>query len=377
MPVYRKVLYSLMAFAVAVAVFFGGFWTAKLTADKDLKELEFILSTYKKNYYDIDDEKDIVGLFADELLKDDKYSEYYTKEEYAEIKSQDAGNREGVGVALNADGKIVTVIGNSSAYKAGVKENGMITGVKAVDAAKFTKVNGDDEIGNEFNKFKPEEEFVIEVSYGAEKAAYNVKRSAYLQTYVKYYSDSGEYAFLSDDGKTVEFSRRGDNARYPLNGSENAKIAVIDYDGFSGNGAGLTGSVGQFEKALEKFKEEGKETLIVDLRNNGGGFVNIMLSVASMLTTERNGEKLVGMVVKESGGNTESYSMPKACGQKYGIKNVIFLANGGSASASEALMGCMLDYDTDSSVRVILEKSVDITGETVYKTYGKGIMQTT
>lgn len=115
MPVYRKVLYSLMAFAVAVAVFFGGFWTAKLTADKDLKELEFILSTYKKNYYDIDDEKDIVGLFADELLKDDKYSEYYTKEEYAEIKSRDAGNRDGVGVALNSDGKIITVIGNSPA----------------------------------------------------------------------------------------------------------------------------------------------------------------------------------------------------------------------------------------------------------------------
>ena len=115
----------------------------------------------------------------------------------------------------------------------------------------------------------------------------------------------------------------------------------------------------------------------MDLRDNGGGFVNIMLSVASMLTTERNGEKLVGMVVKESGGNTARYVTPKASGQKYGVKNVIFLANDGSASASEALMGCLLDYDTDSSVRVILEKSVDTAGEAVYKTYGKGVMQTT
>ena len=49
MSVLKKVLYSLTAFAVALVVFFGGFWTAKLTADKDLKELEFILSVYKKN----------------------------------------------------------------------------------------------------------------------------------------------------------------------------------------------------------------------------------------------------------------------------------------------------------------------------------------
>lgn len=377
MSVLKKVLYSLTAFAVALVVFFGGFWTAKLTADKDLKELEFILSVYKKNYYDIDEEKDLVGLFADELLKDDKFSEYYTKEQFAEIKRSDAGNREGVGVALDKSGRVVTVIGNSPAYRAGVKENGVITGVKAVGASGFIKVNGDEEIGEKFAEFKPDEQFIIEVDYDGKKQEHTIKRSAYLQTYVKYYSFSGEYAFLSDDGKIVEFSRMGDNTRYPLSGSENEKIAVIDYDGFSGNGAGLTGSVGQFEKALEKFGEEGKETLIVDLRDNGGGFVNIMLSVASMLTTERNGEKLVGMVVKESGGNTERYVMPKASGQKYGVKNVIFLANDGSASASEALMGCLLDYDTDSSVRVILEKSVDTAGEAVYKTYGKGVMQTT
>ncbi len=377
MSVLKKVLYSLTAFAVALVVFFGGFWTAKLTADKDLKELEFILSVYKKNYYDIDEEKDLVGLFADELLKDDKFSEYYTKEQFAEIKRSDAGNREGVGVALDKSGRIVTVIGNSPAYRAGVKENGVITGVKAVGASGFTKVNGDEEIGEKFTEFKPDEQFVVEVDYNGKKQEHTIKRSAYLQTYVKYYSFSGEYAFLSDDGKNVKISRMGDNTRYPLSGSENEKIAVIDYDGFSGNGAGLTGSVGQFGKALEKFKEEGKETLIVDLRDNGGGFVNIMLSVASMLTTERNGEKLVGMVVKESGGNTERYVMPKASGQKYGVKNVIFLANDGSASASEALMGCLLDYDTDSSVRVILEKSVDTAGEAVYKTYGKGVMQTT
>lgn len=375
MPVYKKILYPFFAVTIAISVFFGGFWTAKLTTDKDIKELDFIISTYKKNYYDIDDEKDLVGLFADELLKDDKYSEYYTKEEYEKLKSSDAGNRDGIGISVTSDGKIISVIGNSPAYKSGVKENGVVTGVKSVDEKDFLSVSGDDEIGEAISNFNSNEDFIIRVDYGTEEKEYTVKRTSYLQTYVKYYSDSGEYAFFSDDGKTISFSRSGDNTRYPLEAS--FSFAVIDYDGFSGNGSELLGSVGQFKKALEKFKEEGKQTLIVDLRNNGGGFVNIMLSVASMLINEQNEKTLVGMVVKNSKGNIESYSMPKSTGQNYGIKTIVFLANAGSASASEALMGCVLDYDTDFSVKVILEKSTDASGETVYKTYGKGVMQTT
>ena len=48
----------------------------------------------------------------------------------------------------------------------------------------------------------------------------------------------------------------------------------------------------------------------------------------------------------------------------------------GTASAAEALIGAILDYDSENIVSVVVSSST-LNGETVYKTYGKGIMQTT
>ena len=48
----------------------------------------------------------------------------------------------------------------------------------------------------------------------------------------------------------------------------------------------------------------------------------------------------------------------------------------GTASASEALIGAMLDYDVNNIVSVVVSSST-LNGQTVYKSYGKGIMQST
>ena len=53
------------------------------------------------------------------------------------------------------------------------------------------------------------------------------------------------------------------------------------------------------------------------------------------------------------------------------------MGDDGTASASEALIGAMLDYDKEGIVNVVLSGYKDKSGEIVYRTYGKGIMQTT
>ena len=53
------------------------------------------------------------------------------------------------------------------------------------------------------------------------------------------------------------------------------------------------------------------------------------------------------------------------------------LADENTASASEMLIGAMLSYDTQDKIEVVLAPSKDDDGQTVYKSYGKGIMQTT
>ena len=61
------------------------------------------------------------------------------------------------------------------------------------------------------------------------------------------------------------------------------------------------------------------------------------------------------------------------------IEKIVFLANSGSASASEALMGSVLDYDKFSGAnctRVILDATYE-NGKEVFRSYGKGIMQST
>ena len=78
-------------------------------------------------------------------------------------------------------------------------------------------------------------------------------------------------------------------------------------------------------------------------------------------------------------GKTESYKAKASKYSEFKFEKIIFLANSGSASASEALMGAVLDYDKQSNkniVKVVLDPSYE-NNEVVYRTYGKGIMQTT
>ncbi len=95
--------------------------------------------------------------------------------------------------------------------------------------------------------------------------------------------------------------------------------------------------------------------IVLDLRNNPGGFLQASVAVASDFLKE-------GVVVSQesSDGTKESYSVDKSQGRLVNDKMVV-LVNGGSASASEILAGALHDY-----------KRALLVGE---KTFGKGTVQ--
>lgn len=107
-------------------------------------------------------------------------------------------------------------------------------------------------------------------------------------------------------------------------------------------------------KAAQEFKSKGAKGVIVDLRDNGGGYLDAAQAVAGLWLNN----KLV--VTEKTNGQVVDSIMSGTNPILAGMKTVV-LVNGGSASASEILSGALQDYDVATLV-----------GE---KTFGKGTVQ--
>lgn len=107
-------------------------------------------------------------------------------------------------------------------------------------------------------------------------------------------------------------------------------------------------------EAADNFKRQGVKGVILDLRNNGGGYLTAAQDVAGLwldnqvVVTERSQGKVVDEL--RSGTNAILSDMP-----------TVLLVNGSSASASEIVAGALKDY-----------KKATLVGE---KTFGKGTVQ--
>jgi carboxyl-terminal processing protease len=106
--------------------------------------------------------------------------------------------------------------------------------------------------------------------------------------------------------------------------------------------------------AAESFVAQGVKGVVVDLRDNGGGYLNAARDVAGIWLDN----KLV--VSEQANGVTTNRIMSGSRTILAGVKTVV-LVNGGSASASEILAGALRDHDVATLV-----------GET---TFGKGTVQ--
>jgi len=113
-------------------------------------------------------------------------------------------------------------------------------------------------------------------------------------------------------------------------------------------------TVPQFEAAIKQMQDKKITKLVVDLRNNPGGYLDAAISLASEWVP-------AGRIVAEkySDGSMNEHT-------SYGLHNLkdvqtVVLVNGGSASASEILAGALQDYGKATLV-----------GE---KTFGKGSVQ--
>lgn len=373
-----------VAVVAAIGMFLAGFFAGRIK-DPDVAALEFIVKTYKRHYLEYDD--DFVSVMSKSIL--DEYSEYYTKEEYAELKKISSGVRGGIGIYYGdrSDGSVVIaeVLGNSPAERAGIKAGYIVKGFRKSVDENFTEINGRQELSDALAPLALGEKFVLKLEYtdadGVHEKECTLARKEYRQTYVYYSDASGSWRFSNgneEDMDDLKFERYDE----PI-ADFGDDTAYLRYTLFYGTANGILGSAGQIEEALKKFTVSGRSKLILDLRGNGGGYVDICQSVAKFFVpAPENSFSLIATAEykkdpKTDKSKTEIFKSSAIEFGTYNYTKIIVLADENTASASEMLIGAMLSYDTQDKINVVLAPSKDDDGQTVYKSYGKGIMQTT
>ena len=133
---------------------------------------------------------------------------------------------------------------------------------------------------------------------------------------------------------TIEHEMLADHVGY---------ILITEFDGVTDE---------QFGEALDELETQGMKSLVIDLRNNGGGSVESVCNIADVLLPE-------GAIVytEYKGEEREARNSDKECIE---IPMAVII-NGASASASEILSGALQDY---GAAKIVGTQS-----------YGKGIVQ--
>ena len=249
---------------------------------------------------------------------DDPYSVYYDEEETKSLNESVTGRYFGVGALLSQDKDtgIITisrVFEGSPAQEAGLRDNDILY-----------KVSGEEVTGEDL-----------------ESVVKNIKGETGTQVELTVLrgDDREEIVVTATrrevESETVSSEMKEDGVGY---------IRITEFDSVTYD---------QYKSALEKLENDGMERLVVDLRSNPGGDLDIVCDILDLMlpkgtivyTETKTGEKTV-----YSSDEEHQFTKP-----------LVVLVNGFSASASEIFAGAVQDYQLG-----------DLVGTT---TYGKGVVQ--
>ncbi len=245
----------------------------------------------------------------------DDYTTFLDKEEAAEFNKSLNGEVSGIGAEIgvrNLQPTVLRVLDDSPAKKAGLKTGDIFVAVNGTSVAGETASGVADKVTGEAGTTVK-----LTMRRGSESLDFSITRAQISDPSVRW--------SVSDDVGILTISRFDDN----------------------------TGSLAR--KAAKEFIDKGVKSVIVDLRNNGGGYLTAAQEVASLWLD--SGKTVV--TEKSRGQVTETV---KASGNPtLKGKKTIVLVNGSSASASEIVAGALKDY-----------QAAILVGE---KTFGKGTVQ--
>ena len=324
--------YPEMVIIMIIAILFGFLignvvsFTKKETTNSSVpSELKEFVDTYNdivNNYYDKVNKEELIDAGIKGMINylDDPYATYFDGTSSTNFNQTLEGNYEGVGIEVTLDNskvKITKVFADTPAKKAGIKVGDYIT-----------KVNGESVEGKSLSdvvsliKTAKNKEVEITITRDNQEKTMKVTRTTVDMPYTssKVYEENGK------------------------------KIGYLKIEMFSNN------ITKQVKKELESLKKKNIDKLVIDVRDNPGGYLTQVTEILSLfmtkkdviyqLQTKNNNEKVYGTSSKAT------YSYP-----------VVVLINENSASASEILASAFKETYNAEIVGV--------------NSYGKGTVQNT
>lgn len=280
-----------------------------------LNAIDSVLDSFY--FEEVDDEKAKDSIYKAYLSSyGDKYTVYYTADEYKKLTETTNGTFSGIGAVcqISSEGGIllVDVYESGAGYKAGLRSGDRIIQVDGTD--------------------------VTDMDLSSAVALVNGEKGTQVGLKIVRDGATSDYTVVRDEieVQTVNYAITEDNIGY---------ISVSQFENVTAK---------QFKAAIEELKSEGAKGIIIDIRNNPGGLLTTVISMLKDILPN-------GLIVytEDKDGNRKEYSdndneeldMPLAV-----------LVNGNSASASEIFAGAIQDYGKGVIVGT--------------QTFGKGIVQT-
>ena len=290
----------------------------KIAVSKGADKISEVLNLIQSKYMGDADVDKLIDGAIEGIFKniDDPYTRYLTEEEYNEAVNSDGSEYTGIGVhiSLNSQTGAATIIGvmpETPAKEAGIKAGDIIKKINNIEVTK-------DNYYEASNLIKGEENTSVKMvlKRGAKEIEVDVIRKK----------------IISGDITTDVI---GNNIGY---------IRIFEFG---------RGVYENFKKEYNKLINDNKVTgLILDLRDNPGGFVDETVKIADLLAG-------TGLIIKEEYGDGTTKTF--VSGESACEVPLVVLVNENSASAAEILAGAIKDL-----------KAGTIVGKT---TFGKGIMQ--